>query len=448
MDDERIGTPGELTRFFEEAFTPAEAWKIGMEFEKLGVHPETGVALPYSGPDGVEDLLRRLSERYGWEPGGEAGRVLELSRGGSRITLEPGSQLELSGAPHRSLHDMAEENEAHIEEVKSVSDPLRQAWLGIGNQPLSTWKEIELLPKQRYDIMTRYLPSKGDLGLAMMRETAASQLNLDYESEEDAMDKFRLSMAMSPLVTALFANSCISGGRPNGFRSRRAFIWQNTDPDRCGFIERLYEEDAGFADYVEYALDVPMLFLRRDDVWIGVDGAITFRRYMEAGYDGHRATWRDWILHLSSIFTEARFKPYLEVRGADCPLPGLVMAFPALAKGILYDEQARAEAWDILRSWSPLQRKALYVTISRRGPDATVQGRPAHEPIRDLVRAAREGLKRQDVRNARGEDESVFLDPLEARLEEGWTCPAKEVLDRWDGEWGGRLDRLIAFCRF
>jgi len=448
MSDHPISSKEELTRFFLDAFKPADDWRMGIEFEKLGVNPATGKALPFSGPNGVEQVLSRLAEHFGWTPCLKEGRLLELEREACRITLEPGAQFELSGAPHHTLHEMAVEVKAHLEELRAVSDPDKEAWIGFGNQPVSEWKDMELLPKKRYDIMTRYLPGQGELGLAMMRETAATQLNLDYQDEQDAMGKFRLSMAMSPLLTALYANSCISGGRANGFLTRRAYIWQHTDPARCGFIDRLYHSDAGFSDYVEYALDVPMLFVQRDGAWIEIAGAISFRQYMESGYREYRPTWEDWILHLSTIFTESRFKPYLEVRGADCPLPGMEMTFPALVKGILYDAQAREEACEIVRPWSKVARQTLYLTISRKGPEARIDGGSARERIVELVRTSRDGLKRQNQRNADGRDESVYLEPLEERLQEGWHCPAKEILDLWKGPWKGDVTRLIEHCRF
>ncbi|MGW8321934.1 MAG: glutamate--cysteine ligase [Thermodesulfobacteriota bacterium] len=448
MPDHPIASKEELARFFTDAFKPMNDWRMGIEFEKLGVNPATGKALPFSGPGGVEEVLSRLAEGFGWAPCYKDGRLLELEREACRITLEPGAQCELSGAPHRTLHEMAAEVKAHLEELRAVSDPDRETWIGFGNQPVSEWKDMELLPKKRYHIMTRYLPSKGELGLAMMRETAATQLNLDYRDEQDAMEKFRLSMALSPLLTALYANSCISGGRANGFLTRRAYIWQHTDPARCGFIERLYHSDAGFSDYVEYALDVPMLFVERDGKWIEIAGAITFRQYMESGHQAYRPTWDDWLLHLSTIFTESRFKPYLEVRGADCPLPGMEMTFPALVKGILYDPQAREEAWDIVQPWSEVARRALYLTISRKGPEARIDGSTARERIVELVRTSRDGLKRQNQRNAEGQDESVYLEPLEERLREGWHCPAKEILALWKGPWKRDVTRLIEHCRF
>ncbi len=443
-----INSLEDLERFFLDAFKPHDQWQLGMEFEKIGVHPETGKAVPYSGPDGVEELLKRYGDTFRWSPLLEGDRVVGLEKGNSRITLEPGAQLELSGAPHVTLHDLGAEVDSHLEELREVTDPEKIAWVGLGCHPISEWEEIELLPKVRYDFMNRYLPRRGELGQTMMRATAALQLNLDYQSEQDAMEKFRLSMALSPLISALYANSCISGGRPNGFLTRRAFVWQHTDMDRCGFIERLYCAEAGFRDYVEYALDVPMLFVIREEQWIEVNGEISFRQYLDAGFREWRACWDDWLLHLSTIFTEARFKPYLEVRGADCTPPDLVMSFPALLKGLLYDQAARREAWELVQSWGTIQRQALYLTISRKGPAATVQGSPVLDRIREIVRISREGLKRQGRCNDRGEDESIFLAPLESKLERGWECPAREVLSLWNGEWSGDVRKLIAHTRF
>jgi glutamate--cysteine ligase len=396
----------------------------------------------------VERILSGLSERFGWMSHGESSRVLGLDRGSSHITLEPGAQLELSSAPHETLHELAAEFAGHIEELRAVSASLPIAWLGLGIQPVSAWEDIELLPKARYDIMTRHLPSYGALSLAMMRETASTQVNLDYEDESDAIQKFSLAMALSPLLTALFANSAISRGRSNGFVSRRAHIWQYTDPHRCGFIEQLYRADAGFADYIDYALDVPMLFIVRQDRWVDVGTAITFRRFLESGFREYRATRQDWILHLSTIFTETRFKPFLEIRGADCPPPDLAMTFPAIVKGILYDSDARHAAWEIVRPWSFEEREELRRSVSLQGPRAEMRGRPVRNLIREIVRIAAQGLKRQGRKNRDGQDESVFLLPLQERLDQGWECPAREVLEQWEGPWERDVKKLIAFSRF
>jgi len=447
-ESQPIDSRKDLLRFFRSACKPPEEWRTGIEFEKLGVNPRTATAVPYSGPHGVEAVLCRLAERFGWSPFGEERRVLGLERGQSRITLEPGAQLELSEEPHRSLHDLAERVRGHFEELREVTDPEWIAWVGLGCHPVSEWPDIELIPKARYALMDRYQPQGGTLWRTMMRETAAIQINLDYQDEQDAMDKYRTAMALSPLITALFANSCISGGRLNGYLTRRAVIWQKTAPGRCGFIDRLYQEGAGFDDYTEYALDVPVLFLVREERWIEVGGRLTFRRYLEDGYGPHRANWDDWVLHLSTIFTEARFKPYLEIRGADCPLPGLVMSFPALLKGVLYDREARQAVWQLLGPWSSFERMTLYLKIAREGTATRVHGVPIREHLLEVVRLSREGLERQACRNARGEDETVFLEPLASRLERGWECPAREVRSLWQGPWGQDLRQLIEFSRF
>lgn len=448
MSEDRIQSREDLASFFTESFKPRQEWKIGCEFEKLGVQVSNGRALPFSGPDGVEEILRRLADRFGWQPRLEAGRILALERASSHLTLEPGCQLELSTAPHDSLHGLAGEFRDHIQELLAVSDLERTAWLGLGIQPVSSWEETELLPKARYAIMTRQLPKCGSLALSMMRETAATQVNLDYESEADALEKFRLAMALSPLLTALFANSAVSQGKANGFLSRRAHIWQHTDPHRCGFIDKLFDSSAGFADYVEYALAVPMLFIVRNGVWIDFEEAVTFGQFLETGFRGFRATREDWALHLSTVFTETRFKPFLEIRGADCPPPDLAIAFPALVKGIFYDPEASREVWSMVGGWSIHELTELQREVSVRGPAATVRGVPLSQAIREIVRVSAQGLRRQAKLNARGRDESVFLEPLQEKLDAGWQCPAQEVLEAWRGPWRQDIQKLIEFSRF
>ncbi len=448
MPENLIRSREELACFFTGIFKPRPQWRIGCEFEKLGVSPSSGRALRFSGPDGVEEILRRLADRFGWHPHLEAGRVLALEREASHITLEPGCQLELSTAPHDSLHGLAEEFRGHIQELLDVSDPERTAWLGLGIQPVSSWEETELLPKARYAIMTRQLPKCGPLALSMMRETAATQVNLDYESEADALQKFRLAMALSPLLTALFANSAVSQGKANGFLSRRAHIWQHTDPHRCGFVEKLFDAGAGFGDYVDFALAVPMLFIVRDGTWIDFEEAVTFGQYLESGFRGFQATQEDWALHLSTLFTETRFKPFLEIRGADCPPPDLALAFPALVKGIFYDPEASREVWNLVGPWSIETRRELLREVSVRGPAAEVQGTPVAEILREIVRISGQGLRRQAKLDLRGRDESLFLEPLQEKMEAGWQCPAREVLDAWSGPWSQDVRRLIEFGRF
>jgi len=448
MSEHVIDSKQQLLRFFSSAYKPPHEWRIGGEFEKLGVEEATGRAISYSGPKGVEQVLGSLARTFSWTPHHEGDHILGLGKGESTISLEPGSQLELSSAPWRNLHELAEEFTTHIIELKEASRQWGIAWLGIGIHPLSRWDEIELIPKERYAVMNRYMPHKGSMGRAMMRETASAQFNFDYEDEQDAMDKFRLSIMLSPILMALYAHSAISGGQRNGFLSRRIFIWQHTDPDRCGFIERLYHADAGFQEYVEYVLSVPMYFLVRDDRWIEIGGRVTFGRFLEKGFEGYTAVWDDWELHLSTIFTNVRFKPFLEIRGIDGPMPDLVMSVPAFLKGILYDTQAREAAWSLVKPWTFSELKTLYDQVSREGPGSRIHGHALSDIFPELVRISREGLRTQALHNERGEDETMYLDSLQALLERGYNCPASEILEHWEGEWNRDIRRLIEYCRF
>ena len=438
----------QLLAFFSEAYKPPEKWRVGGEFEKLGVDEETGRAVCYSGPHGIEEVLAACARESAWSPVYEADHILGLEEGESSVSLEPGGQVELSSAPWQSLHDMAAELSAHLNELKEASRDCGIAWLGIGIHPVSRWDEIELIPKERYAIMNRYMPRKGSTGLAMMRETASVQFNFDYQGEQDAMEKFRLSTALSPVLMALFANSAISGGQKNGFLSRRIHIWQHTDPERCGFIERLYRADGGFEEYVDYVLAVPMYFIVREGRWIEIGGALTFGQFLEKGFQGYGPAWDDWELHLSTVFTNVRFEPFLEIRGIDCPLPGLIMSAPALLKGILYDTQAREAVWSMVKSWTFLELEGLYEQVSRQGPRSRIGGHALIDLFPELVSIGREGLRRQSLTNEQGEDETIYLESLEALLEHGSGCPASEILESWEGEWSRDMRKLISSCRF
>ncbi len=451
MHDEPLTSRDELLSYFLNAYKEPHQWRMGAEFEKLGVEYHTGRAVPYEGPRGIETVLERLSSDFAWSPIREGNHILGLEKGSAHVSLEPGAQLELSSTPWHSLHEMAAELAAHIAELKLVGTEWGIRWLGLGIHPVSRWKDINVIPKQRYAIMTSYMPRKGDLGLAMMRETAAVQLNLDYKDEQDAMDKCRLSMLLSPFIMAMFANSPISEGTANGFVSKRVFIWQHTDPDRCGLIESLLKPDASFRDYVDFALSVPMYFIVRDGRWIEVGGARTFDQYLTTGFEGHRALWEDWVLHLNTIFTTVRFNPFLEIRGIDCPPPNLVMSVPALIKGILYNERAREDAWSVvspLTSWSLEKLQHLYEEVSRKGPLARIGSIPLKDLFTDLVAIGKQGLKAQGVLDEQGRDEARYLDPLEEMLESGIWCPAFELLARWEGVWHKDIAKLIAHCEF
>ncbi len=371
MSDE-IRSKEELLQYFHRGSKPRERWRVGTEYEKVAVNARDGSAIPFSGPAGVETILKRLADRFGYEPEDEEGRVLALKEPAASITVEPGGQIELSGEQCENIHCAQREFKRHVEELLEVTQDLGVAILGLGMQPGSTLDQIELLPKARYHIMYPYMARKGRLGQRMMKQTAGVQANLDYSDEADAMRKLRLSFALTPLIYGLFGNSPLCDGDLNGYLTFRAHVWTDTDPDRCGIPRFIFNENAGFDDYVEFALDVPMYFLIRNHRYIDLTRppGITFRQYMERGYQKERATVEDWGNHLTTIFTEVRLKQYIEIRSADSQPPALMLALPALCKGILYEPDCMLAAWDLVKRWSYEER----VKIGRPGDPGGVGG--------------------------------------------------------------------------
>jgi len=431
----------DLDGYFELGSKPRERWGIGLEYERVGVFRESGRAVPYEGPVSVETLLKNLARDRGWTPHEEGGRILALSKGGTRITLEPGAQLELSGAVHRTLPAMRDELGSFVTEIDDLSRPLGIAWLGLGLQPFSALQDIPWIPKTRYALMREYLPRRGTRAHMMMKQTACMQLNLDYGGEADAADKMRTAMALSPAVTALYANSPILEGRLNGMMSYRAWIWRDTDPDRCGLLPFVFRDGAGFSDYLEWALDVPMFFIVRGDTWMPPNG-LTFRRFIRKGFEGTRPTVADFELHLTTLFPEVRLKKYVEVRGADSGDPLSCLALAALWKGLLYDGASRRAAWEMVRDMAFKDRVALLDEVCRFGPATRLTSSSRgprsdgamREPalVRDLlielVRLARQGLNNQGA-----PEEGSFLDLLDRRLGGEGGCPAFRLAADWEG---------------
>jgi glutamate--cysteine ligase len=432
-----ISREEDLLECFHLGGKPREQWGVGIEYERLGVFRDTGLAIPYEGPVSVETFLKSMAQQHGWATHGEGGRVLSLTRGRTNVTLEPGGQMELSGAVHHGLVAAGRELKEFVAEVEGLSRPLGIAWLGIGSHPLSPLEEISWIPKSRYSIMRDYLPTRGTLAHAMMKSTACIQINLDYADEVDALDKLRTAMGLSPVVTALYANSPLTGGRRNGFLSYRAWVWRNTDPDRCGLLPFVFREDAGFADYLKYALDVPMFFVVRDDRWLPA-GRTTFRTFIRDGFQGARATHGDFQLHLTTLFPEVRLKEYIEMRGCDSGTPEACLALAALWKGLLYDETSRVAGWELVRDMTFEERDDLLERVCREGPAARIphraggRRRSGAPTVRDLlvelVRQARLGLERQ---GAAGEAE--LLDPLARLLDVEGACPAHRLARDSDG---------------
>jgi len=437
-----IAGRAQLIEAFVGAAKPRAEWRIGTEYEKVAVRRSDGQAAPFSGPRGIETLLTRLADRYGWEPIEDDGRVIALAGGKASITLEPGGQVELSGELCDSVHCAAAEFAQHIDQVVTVGDELDLAFLGLGMQPMTRVPDFELVPKKRYGIMWPYMARVGTLGQRMMTQTATVQMNLDYADEPDAMRKLRLGMGLDPLLTAMFANSPLSDGDLNGYASLRAHIWSDTDRARCGLLPFAFNPSAGFEDYVDWALDVPMYFIVRDGAWIDMT-AHTFRAFLQHGYAGGRATMADWNAHLTTLFPQVRLKGYIELRSADSQAPELMLAAPALAKGLFYTDDCVLAAWDLVKAWSWEDRLALWRDVPRQALQARVGRRRLAELAPELVAIAAEGLRRQAQRNRAGDDESIYLERLAALVKRG-RCPADEVIEHWLGDWQGDVQRLIA----
>ena len=441
-----IESVDQLVELLRRSEKPPERWRVGTEHEKIGLTTPELRPVPYEGARGIAALLEAVAVADGWERVREGEHVVALRKGRASITLEPGGQLELSGAPLRTIHETCSEFHGHLALMKRVCEPLGIVFLGLGMHPLHGVGEIPAMPKSRYRIMRTYLPTRGPLGLEMMFATATVQANFDFSSEADMAEKLRMALGVSPIVSAIFANSSLSEGKANGFVSRRLHIWQHTDPDRTGMLPFAFEPGFGYRRYVEWALDVPMFFVVRGGRYAPA-GGIPFRRFLREGFEGERAVLADFDRHLTTLFPEVRLKHVIEVRGADAVPPGLTCSLPALWKGILYDAQARAAAGALVADADAEERDAVRGLVARRGLAARYAGRPMLELARELTEIARGGLCRIGHAGRRDPDESPYLDPVFEQLETG-ASPGQIVLDRWEGEWGRSLARLIAYARY
>jgi glutamate--cysteine ligase len=391
-------------------------------------------------------VLRRLADRFGWVPRFEGQHVIALEGRKATITLEPGGQLELSGEPCDSIHCAHEELSQHVNEIVTVGEQLGLAFLGLGTQPLSTLEDIEWVPKPRYHIMGPYMTKVGSLGQRMMKQTATVQANIDFSSESDAMAKMRLGMGLSPILTAAFANSPILEGKLTGFMSYRQHVWTDTDNNRSGMLPFAFSQHGGFEDYADWALDVPMYFIRREGRFIDLTG-MPFREFLKHGAAGHFPTLGDWQLHLTTLFPEVRLKTYLELRSVDSQPPERMLALPALVKGVFYDDDCLAGAWDLVKSWSWSERQEIYYASHREALQARIRNIPLLDLAKELSMIARVGLRKQNVRNSRDEDETIYLDSLDRQLALG-RSPAREIAERWETEWEGRMERLVEFSAY
>lgn len=434
----------ELVDYFLNFCSSQGKIRIGAEFEKLGVFYPSGKAISYSGKKGVADVLSHLGRKFGWESAREDGKLIALSRKGSWITLEPGGQIELSSSVLNNVHQIKNEWKNFIGEIKSFSEPSSIKWLGLGVHPVSRLEDIEWVQKHRYKIMVPYMAKHGELSHHMMKKTASIQVSVDYSDEDDFTRKMRTALCLVPIVTAIFANSPISEGKINGFLSERAHIWNYTDSARSGLIGEEFFSNPQFSSYVDYALQVPMFFIIRDERWIEVKER-TFSEYFEKGYQGYKASWDDWELHLSTIFTEVRVKSYIELRCADCQKAQFTPAVVALWKGILYNEEAIRAASSLLKGLSWVELHNLYFAVPREGLKARSKGIRLLDIAKNLLKISYSGLKEQRQFNQDGEDESVHLEPIIELVIEDEMCPAEIIIKNWNGSWHRSIDKLIEY---
>jgi glutamate--cysteine ligase len=451
VDMTPIETRDELVAWFAAGCKPKEKFRVGTEHEKFAFTVDGHRPVPYAGPRGIRALLDGMQHLLGWEPILEGDHIIGLAdvTGGGAISLEPGGQFELSGAPVATLHDTCRETMAHLMQVNEIARPLGMRFLTLGMSPLWTRAQTPVMPKQRYGIMANYMPKVGSKGLDMMFRTTTVQVNLDFASEADMVKKLRVSLALQPLASALFANSPFTDGKPNGFLSYRSEIWRDTDNQRAGMLPFAFEDGMGFERYVDYALDVPMYFIKRGDTYLDVTGS-SFRALLAGNHPalpGEKAVISDWANHLSTIFPEVRLKRYLEMRGADAgPLPFLT-AQSAFWVGLLYDDGALDAAFDVIKSWTAEERQKLRDDVPKLALKAEIRGRPLQDIVKLMLAIARGGLKRRARIGEDGRDETRYLDVLDVVAATGRT-QAENLLERFYGEWGGRVEGAFRECVF
>ncbi|MDX2234525.1 MAG: glutamate--cysteine ligase [Hyphomonadaceae bacterium] len=445
-----IESKAEMVAHLESGNKPDPAtWRIGTEHEKFGFHTRDHSPVPYEGPFGIRELLNGLAHKYGYERVFEGEHVIALKKDGASISLEPGGQFELSGAPLEHLHQTCSEVGVHLAQLRDVAGNLGIAFLGLGASPKWSLEETPVMPKGRYVIMRNYMPKVGRLGRQMMFRSCTVQTNLDFASEADMRKKMRVSLALQPIATALFANSPFMEGRPNGFLSYRAHIWTDTDPDRTGMLPFVFEDGFGFEQYVDYALDVPMYFVYRNGKYLDASGK-SFRDFLAGKLDilpGEKPTMKDFEDHLTTIFPEVRLKTYIEQRGADAGPWSRLCALPAFWAGILYCDAALEAAWSLVKHWTAADREALRRAVPVLGLKAPVRGMTAREVAQQALAIARQGLKSRNKLNASGDDETHFLAELDDIAATGVT-PAERLLERWRTEWKGDMGKVFEACAY
>ncbi len=434
----------ELVDYLAAGNKPRDKWRIGTEHEKFPFYVDGNAPVPYAGPRGIKALLDGMKGMLGWEPIIDAGNIIGLVEptGQGAISLEPGGQFELSGAPVETIHQTCREGNAHLAQLREIAEPLGIRFLGLGGSPKWTLAETPKMPKSRYEIMTRYMPKVGTKGLDMMYRTCTIQVNLDFESEADMRRKMQVSLKLQPLATALFANSPFTDGRPNGLQSWRGDIWRDTDNQRSGLLDFCFSPDFGFADYVDWALDVPMYFVIREGRYIDMTH-MTFRDFM-AGKAHNEVpdgmpTMGDWANHLSTLFPDVRLKRFLEMRGADGGPWRRICALPAFWVGLLYDDAALDAAEDLTRDWTFEEVRAMREEVPEKALSTVFRNRSLLEIARETLAISRLGLKNRARKNRDGYDETSFLSTLDEVVARG-TTSAEEMLSAYHTRWGGSIE--------
>ncbi len=437
----------QLAEYLEAGCKPKEDWRIGTEHEKFGYNKGTLLPLHYDGPISIRAMLDGLRDEFGWDGVFEGDNIVGLTKDGANISLEPGGQLELSGAPLTTIHETCDEVSTHLHEVRTIAERIGAGFIGLGAAPIWTHDQMAMMPKGRYRLMTDYMDRVGSHGKQMMYRTCTVQVNLDFSSEADMVQKMRTALALQPVATALFANSPFFEGQINGHKSWRSRVWRDLDAARTGMLPFVFEDGFGFESWVDYALDVPMYFVYRDGQYLDAVGQ-SFRDFLRGqlpALPGETPTLSDWADHLTTIFPEARLKRFIEMRGADGGPWRRLCALPALWVGLLYDQGALDAAWDLVRGWDAEKRQAWRVAASVSALEGTVDGFSMRDLAREVLTIASEGLKSPAMPGAGGMivDERHFLNALHDSVDTG-QVPADELLDMYHGEWGGDLSRIYA----
>lgn len=442
-----IESYAQLAEYISSGEKPRDDWRIGTEHEKFGYCKDVLKPLPYDGPRSVRAMLEGLRDEFGWNPIYEQDKIIGLHLNGANVSLEPGGQLELSGAPLETIHQTCDEVNEHLREVHQIADRIGARFIGLGAAPEWAHEEMPMMPKGRYRLMTDYMDSVGTMGKTMMYRTCTVQVNLDFASEADMVKKLRVALALQPVATALFANSPFLDGKPNGFKSWRANVWQNLDPARTGMLPFVFEDGMGYEAWVDYVLDVPMYFVYRDGKYINALGQ-SFRDFLKGelpALPGEKPTLSDWADHMTTVFPEARVKKYIEMRGADGGPWRRLCALPALWVGLTYDQSALDAAWDLVKGWDHETREGLRRAAAKDALQGEANGVKLHDLAREAVAIAQSGLKARAKPGAGGliPDETHFLNALEESVSSG-RVPADELLEKYHGEWNGDLSKIYA----